>query len=577
MVPEEPASHPSAARGELPAEVRIGEWRIDPASGDASDGRRTLRLQARPLSVLLYLWERPGRVVSKEELLETVWEGRFVTQDVVWRAVSKLRRTLTGDGRARNTLVETIPGRGYRLVASRAPADEAAGLPSARGLPRWPLSHRRVAVAVVTLVAVVAWWTWRAGSDEPRAEMASGALTVASPVPADAREHYLRGLAYYKRLDPVDVERSIAAYQRALELDPGLVEARAALASSYCIRGLYRYDHAELEKALATANQAVGEDPSLPEAHKARARVYLALGKNRLALEESRRAVEIDPLYPEGAHNLGAALNRLGRPHEALQWHYRAVVLQPRQVVFAKGLGDAYYLLGEWSEARRWYREALEREPFHDLTTAELAKIEILEERFETARRLLARTLAVHPESPELLVQAALLEHVVGDLEAAKGYLESASRATAGKDARVYLRQLALRPAGERDAALERFVSVGQAAINAGDEDWGALVLMSGAESLRGRVDEAIELLSEAIDLGFMDYRRLQVDPIYAGLWDDRRFAAMMRRVSERARGLRTVEPPPAPPRSAPIRLSELTLETLAGEPASFAALSRRR
>lgn len=567
MCPQEPTGLPTAARGEPPAEVRIGEWRIDPASGEARSGRRTVRLQARPLSVLLYLWERPGRVVSKEELLETVWEGRYVTQDVVWRAVFKLRRALSdGDGE-RSSLVETLPGRGYRLAAARAATDEAVGLPPASGPERWSLSPLRtaVAVAVVALVSAVGWWTGRPGSDEPPARVASGALAVASPEPADAREHYRRGLSYYERLDPVDVDRSIAAYRQALDLDPGLVEARAALASAYCIRGLYRYDPADLERALATAERAVGEDPSLPQAHKARARVYLALGKNRLAMEASRRAVELDPLYPEGAHNLGAALNRLGRPHDALEWHYRAVVLGPRQVVFAKGLADAYYLLGEWSEARRWYREALEREPFHAFATENLAKIEILDGHPGTARHLLARALAVHPESPELLFQAALLEQVEGDREAAERYLERASRATAGRDARVYLRQLSLRPAGERDPALERFVGVGQAAVDAGDEDWGSLVLMAGAESLRGRVDEAIELLVKAIDLGFLDYRLVQADPVYAGLWDDRRFAAMIEGVSERARGLRAVAgsrrgQERVRPRSAPRRRFDATI-----------------
>jgi tetratricopeptide (TPR) repeat protein len=530
--------------------VTVGGWTIDPASGDATREGRTARLQPRPLEVLLYLHENRGRVVSKEELLETVWEGRFVTQDVVWRAVCALRRALAGPGGSRPGLVETIPGRGYRLAPEEPPPSGGASPRSPRGRGRWrSLLVRRATPAALGLAAVLAGWLWlRADTRPPEAPTTPPAGAGEA---TDAREHYRRGIAFYKRLDEVDVERSIAAFRRALELDPHLVEARAALASSYCIRGLYRYDQADLDTALATARQAVAEAPDLAAGHKAMALSYRALGRNRQALESSRRAVELDPDYPEAAHNLGASLCHLGRPHLAVEWHRRAVALDRRQVVFAKGLADAYYLLGDWTRARRWYGEALEREPFHAPTTAILAKIDLLEGRVAAARELLAATLELHPESPELLLGAALVEHVRGDREATAEYLERASRATGGQDVETYLRQLSLLPPDESGPALDRFVEIGRASIERDDEDWWPRIVAAGGEAVAGHRDEALDLLSQAVELGFLDYRLLRVDPLYRELWGDPRFGAFTDRLARRVQRLREEvrrevgEPPP--------------------------------
>lgn len=545
--------------------VWVNGWSIETDSGEARKGARQVRLQPRPLAVLLYLLRHRGRVIPREELLATVWDGRFVTQDVVWRAISHLRRCLSDADGPSASLIETLPGRGYRIPQARAPVPAAeasrAAPPSPTAIPAAADARPRrrpylLAAGLSALAVTALVWT-----GAPRLDHRGGARADGEVTPADtavqAREHYQRGLEYYKRLGLVDVERSIAAYTRALELDPDLVEARAALASSYCLRGLYRYDQADLELAMATAEGAVDADPTLPAAHKAMALAYRAQGKNRQSLAASRRAVELDPSYPEGAHNVGANLNRLGRPDAAVAWHRRAIALEPRQVVFVKGLGDAFYLMGSWAEARRWYAEALAREPFHDLTTAVLAKIDLMEGDVGVARDRLAQALEVHPRSPELLLMAALVEQVNGREDEARELAARSRRATAGRDAETYLRQLSLAAAADREEQLESFVGVGRAAIEGGDEDWGTPFLMAGAEALRGRDAEALDLLSAAVAAGFLDYRLVQIDPIFANLRGNPRFVALMDALARRASTMRRAASVPAEP-SIPRQLADL-------------------
>jgi len=78
---------------------------------------KPLRLGSRALDILITLVERPGELVSKEELMARVWPNMFVEPANLTVHVAALRRVL-GDGRAGNRYLVNIPGRGYRFVAS---------------------------------------------------------------------------------------------------------------------------------------------------------------------------------------------------------------------------------------------------------------------------------------------------------------------------------------------------------------------------------------------------------------------------------------------------------------------------
>ena len=72
------------------------------------------------MGVLVYLAQCSGEVVPKERLVQEVWHGTFVTDDVLIRCVSELRKAF-GDNAGRPTIIETIPKRGYRLLVPVTP------------------------------------------------------------------------------------------------------------------------------------------------------------------------------------------------------------------------------------------------------------------------------------------------------------------------------------------------------------------------------------------------------------------------------------------------------------------------
>ncbi len=68
------------------------------------------------MDVLVHLAANAGEVVSKRDLLATTWDQQYVADAVLTRAVAELRRAL-GDSAQDPRFIETIPRRGYRLIA----------------------------------------------------------------------------------------------------------------------------------------------------------------------------------------------------------------------------------------------------------------------------------------------------------------------------------------------------------------------------------------------------------------------------------------------------------------------------
>ena len=101
-------------------EFQLGDWRVLPLENRLQRGQLSVRVQYLSMQVLMYLAERPGLVATYDELLETLWPGRFAGEEAVHRRIADLRRHLQDDARAPE-YIETIPKRGYRLLRQVAP------------------------------------------------------------------------------------------------------------------------------------------------------------------------------------------------------------------------------------------------------------------------------------------------------------------------------------------------------------------------------------------------------------------------------------------------------------------------
>jgi DNA-binding winged helix-turn-helix (wHTH) protein len=107
---------PSKPAGATTSEVSFGPFRLLPAQFLLLEGDKSVPLGSRALEILIVLLERPGELVSKQELMARVWPNIFVEPANLTVHVSALRRMLR-DGRNGNRFIINIPGRGYCFVA----------------------------------------------------------------------------------------------------------------------------------------------------------------------------------------------------------------------------------------------------------------------------------------------------------------------------------------------------------------------------------------------------------------------------------------------------------------------------
>jgi DNA-binding winged helix-turn-helix (wHTH) protein len=107
-----------------PTEVSFGPFRLFPTQFLLLEGDKPVSLGSRALEILAVLLERPGELVSKQELMARVWPNVFVEPANLTVHMSALRRTLR-DGRNGNRFIINVPGRGYSFVASVAIAGRA--------------------------------------------------------------------------------------------------------------------------------------------------------------------------------------------------------------------------------------------------------------------------------------------------------------------------------------------------------------------------------------------------------------------------------------------------------------------
>src|ERR1700741_4054288 len=117
-----------AREAQSPAILQFGVFEVDLRAGELRKQGKRIKLQDQPFQVLAVLLQRPGEVVTREELRSQNWPpDTFVDFDnSLNTAINKLRDAL-GDSANSPRFIETLPRRGYRLLAPLASNEKTKG------------------------------------------------------------------------------------------------------------------------------------------------------------------------------------------------------------------------------------------------------------------------------------------------------------------------------------------------------------------------------------------------------------------------------------------------------------------
>jgi transcriptional activator of cad operon len=403
------------------AEFRVGAWRVDreACALHGPDGEQ--RVEPKVMDLLCLLAAHPGRVLSRERIMDALWPGLVVGDDALARTLSKLRQALGDDARSPR-YVETIAKRGYRLLAQVepvvpptpledpdiAPRSDVRSAPSATGAsrPRWWWSSLVVAAVLVTVILVV--------FVIPAKLRSKTSYQRESAARVDDTAHLLtRADDAYFQFSRADNEAAIELYQRVLGLRPDDVAALSGLANALTQRSL-RWpepvgdgpaEFTQLRDALANghlarpqarrqlhraqqlAERAVTLAPESSAAHKALGFVVSAQGDVDAALVAYQRAVALDPDAWGALINIGDVLEIIGRDAEALPYFERAhaamargyarnpAQIRPWHARLGVAIAERHHARGDRAAAEGWYRKVLAQSPLHPEATRGLAAL----------------------------------------------------------------------------------------------------------------------------------------------------------------------------------------------------------
>ena len=194
--------------------VRFGTYEVSLHSGEVRKAGLRIKVQQQPMKLLEILLERPGEVVTREELRSRVWANESFGDfdQAVNIAIAKLRSAL-GDSAENPRFIETLPKRGYRFIADVSVVDADARLKEPGSSPgdlpatehehnvqgagltvapkRWmgPTPRVIVALALLLILLILSVWLFRSRSRAPTG-IRSLAVLPLDNLSADASQNY---------------------------------------------------------------------------------------------------------------------------------------------------------------------------------------------------------------------------------------------------------------------------------------------------------------------------------------------------------------------------------------------------
>ena len=135
----------------------LGQFTILPERNLVRSGESEESIELKVMNVLVVLASHQGDLVTKDQLVDAVWDGRATSDEVITRCISKIRTAL-GDSSKEPSFIENVRGRGYRLIAPVKPlGGQAEILVEPISAFNWKIPGL-VALLVIAMLGIISLW-----------------------------------------------------------------------------------------------------------------------------------------------------------------------------------------------------------------------------------------------------------------------------------------------------------------------------------------------------------------------------------------------------------------------------------
>lgn len=369
----------SDSSANTPLHYHLDDLHIDVARQRVvRDDGQVLDVTGLSFRLLHYLLTQGTRVVGFDALIANIWAPAVVNEETVTQRVRLLRHALGDDGRQARYL-RSVRGQGYQLCSEPVVEEATAAAAAAPGS-----SRRRLVFATTALLLIAAgvlYWQWPA----PDAAATSPLLQRADYYAAiGQRDNNERAIALYRQRlqeapDDVQAQLGVARAQaaraclyngssedaeQALRLAQAVIERQPKLAAAHAALGYAHDCRGEVEAALAAYERAVQLDPSADASRASAAYLYARQGRLSDALT-ANLAVRAPQRVRFWELQVASNLDLLGYSVAAEARYRRSFQLYPDNVFSNIAWPSFLYEHGRSGEAQAALDEAFDRRTEH--------------------------------------------------------------------------------------------------------------------------------------------------------------------------------------------------------------------
>ncbi|MEO1136290.1 MAG: tetratricopeptide repeat protein [Pseudomonadota bacterium] len=365
----------------------FGKYALEPELHELTADGEPVAVEPQVFALLFYLIENRNRVVSKDELIEAVWDGRFVSDAAISSRVKSARRAVGDNGRDQ-AVIKTLHGKGFRFVAD---VEETLPETIARQAPppvtksgdAWSWNHplTLVAAALFVVTMLLGALLFNREGETPAAQARFAILPVENAtgdVNLEWTELGLMSLVQYALDRGPGVTsispRAVLAQADGLEVPPdGPLEIEETLADR--LARAYNVSHIVLSRLSGPEGEhrldyvvyasgqpgeqkfVVGADPTVLAGEMSRDLALIAIGRRGLTSVD--RGVSDDPFVLE-AYARGRALQLEGKAKESRDLFGVAAAQEPDNIWLRYEYALSTRMMGEIDEAESILIELLE-------------------------------------------------------------------------------------------------------------------------------------------------------------------------------------------------------------------------
>ena len=214
-----------------------------------------------------------------------------------------------------------------------------------------------------------------------------------------AYDQYLRGRGYildYQK--PENIDSAIAAFNRALSLDPKYAQAYAALGEAYW-HGYHEGQHGGewMDKARSACQQAVALGPKLADGYTCLGRVHQGTGNYENAVTDFQKAASLDGTSDSAYRGLADAYQKLNKPADAEATYKKAISLRPQYWSGYSWLGVFYWQQGRYADAAKMFQEVTTLSPDNYRGYSNLGAMYVMESKYDEAVSALNKANSIRP------------------------------------------------------------------------------------------------------------------------------------------------------------------------------------